>query len=221
MISGNSQKFCFRHTTGTTGLLYRCILLVRSESPQCLWLDLWLKVTAGQIGLSREASRRQMSSSNSLAPIDPLLAFSLVVSERESENIAPQDVVPGRAKGHKREDSGSAGGNGTFWHRAIWIYRQKNFKPAPRKGKWRQIRQLFLKWPFGIIVCWRILQMLLFISLFICWINNMLKWIKEFIVKSKFPSTPDSQKMKVPFPSSKWPVFKEIFYIYVLTYILY
>ena len=119
MISGNSQKFCFRHTTGTTGLLYRCILLVRSESPQCLWLDLWLKVTAGQIGLSREASRRQMSSSNSLAPIDPLLAFSLVVSERESENIAPQDVVPGRAKGHKREDSGSAGGNGTFWHRAI------------------------------------------------------------------------------------------------------
>jgi len=49
----------------------------------------------------------------------------------------------------------------------------------------------------------------------------MLKWIKEYIVKSKFPSTPDSQKLKVPFPRSKWPVFKEIFYIYVLTYILY
>ena len=51
--------------------------------------------------------------------MDPLLAFSLVVSERESENIAPQDVVPGRIKGHKREESGSVGGNGTFWHRAI------------------------------------------------------------------------------------------------------
>ena len=89
MISGNSQKFCFRHTTGTTGLLYRCILLIRSESPQCLWLDLWLKVTAGQIGLSREASRRQMSSYNSLAPIDPLLAFSLVVSERVREHCTP------------------------------------------------------------------------------------------------------------------------------------
>lgn len=175
MISGNSQKFCFDHTTGMTGLLYRCILLVRSESPQCLWLDLWLEVTAGQIGLGREGSRRQMSSPNSLAPTDPLLAFSLVMSKRESENIAPQDVVPGRAKEPKREDSGSSGGNGTLWHRAIWIYRQKNFKPAPRKGKQRKIRQLFLKWPFGIIVCWRILQMLLFIFLFICWINNMLK----------------------------------------------
>ena len=60
-----------------------------------------------------------MSSSNSLAPTDPLLAFSLVVSKRESENIAPQDVVPGRAKEPKREDSGSSGGHGTFWHRAI------------------------------------------------------------------------------------------------------
>ena len=60
-----------------------------------------------------------MSSSNSLAPMDPLLASSLVVSERESENIAPQDVVPGRVKGPKREESRSAGGNGTFWHRVI------------------------------------------------------------------------------------------------------
>ena len=107
------------HTLGRTGLLHRCTLLVRSESPQCLWLDLWLEVTAGQIGLGREGSRRQMSSSHFLAPMDPLLASSLVVSERESENIAPQDVVPGRAKGPKREESGSAGGNGTFWHRAI------------------------------------------------------------------------------------------------------
>ena len=54
-----------------------------------------------------------MSSSNSLAPMDPLLPFSLVVPERESENIAPQDVAPGRVKGRKREESGSAGGNGT------------------------------------------------------------------------------------------------------------
>ena len=163
------------HTLGRTGLLHRCTLLVRSESPQCLWLDLWLEVTAGQIGLGREGSRRQMSSSNSLAPMDPLLPFSLVVPERESENIAPQDVVPGRAKGPKREESGSAGGNGTFWHRAIWIYGQKNFKPAPRKGKQRQIRQLFLKWAIEIIVYLRLLQMLLFVSLFTCWIKYILK----------------------------------------------
>ena len=163
------------HTLGRTGLLHRCTLLVRSESPQCLWLDLWLEVTAGQIGLGREGSRRQMSSSNSLAPTDPLLAFSLVVSKRESENIARQDVVPGRAKEPKREDSGSSGGNGTFWHRAIWIYRQKNFKPAPRKGKQRQIRQLFLKWAIEIIVYLRLLQMLLFVSLFTCWIKYILK----------------------------------------------
>ena len=107
------------HRLVRTGLLHRCILPVRPESPQCLWLDLWLEVTAGQIGLGREGSRRQTSSSNSRARMDPLLASSLVVSERQSENTAPQDVVPGRAKGHKREESGSAGGNGTFWHRAI------------------------------------------------------------------------------------------------------
>ena len=167
------------HTLGRTGLLHRCTLLVRSESPQCLWLDLWLEVTAGQIGLGREGSRRQMSSSHFLAPMDPLLASSLVVSERESENIAPQDVVPGRAKGPKREESGSAGGNGTFWHRAIWIYGQKNFKPAPRKGKQRQIRQLFLKWPFGIIVCWRILQILLFVINFIIFVHLLNKQYAE------------------------------------------
>ena len=70
------------HRLVRTGLLHRCILPVRPESPQCLWLDLWLEVTAGQIGLGREGSRRQMSSSNFLVPMDPLLASSLVVSER-------------------------------------------------------------------------------------------------------------------------------------------
>ena len=131
--------------------------------------DSWSDRT-GQRGI-----QRQMSASNSLTPMDPLLASSLVVSERESENIVPQDAVPGRAKGPKREESGDAGGNGTFWHRAIWIYRQKNFKPAPRKGKQRQIRQLFLKRAFGIIVYLRLLQMLLFVFLFICWVKNILK----------------------------------------------
>ena len=121
MIPGNQSGVLLQthHRLGRTGLLHRCTLLVRPESPQGLWLDLWLEGTAGQIGQGREGSRRQMSASNSLTPMDPLLASSLVVSERESENIVPQDAVPGRAKGPKREESGDAGGNGTFWHRAI------------------------------------------------------------------------------------------------------
>ena len=116
MIPGNQSGVLLKthHRLGMTGLLHRCTLLVRPESPQGLWLDLWLEGTAGQIGLGREGSRRQMSASNSLTPMDPLLASSLVVSERESENIVPHDAVPGRAKGPKREESGSAGGNGTF-----------------------------------------------------------------------------------------------------------
>ena len=39
----------------------------------------------------------------------------------------------------------------------------------------RQIRQLFLKRAFGIIVYLRLLQMLLFVFLFICWVKNILK----------------------------------------------
>lgn len=69
-------------------------------------------------------------------------------------------------EGLKREESGSAGGTGTFLTQSCL-----NFKLAPRKGKWRKIGDLgncFLKWAFGIIVYWRILQMLLFVSLFIC-----------------------------------------------------
>ena len=72
--------------------------------------DSWSDRT-GQRGI-----QRQMSASNSLTPMDPLLASSLVVSERESENIAPQGwslAGPKDQKGKKVEMQGEMEHSGT------------------------------------------------------------------------------------------------------------
>ena len=121
MIPGNQSGVLLQthHRLGRTGLLHRCTLLVRPESPQGLWLDLWLEGTAGQIGQGREGSRRQMSASNSLTPMDPLLASSLVVSERESENIAPQGWSLAGPKDQKGKRVDLLGETEHFRHRVI------------------------------------------------------------------------------------------------------
>ena len=75
--------------------------------------DSWSDRT-GQRGI-----QRQMSASNSLTPMDPLLASSLVVSERESENIAPQEWSLAGPKDQKGKRVDLLGETEHFRHRVI------------------------------------------------------------------------------------------------------
>ena len=75
-----------------------------------------------------------MSSSNSLAPTD-LLASTLVGPEGESKNNGPHGCGLWQGQRTKKWRVDLQGGTQCFWCRAIWTYRQENFKLTPRKGK--------------------------------------------------------------------------------------
>lgn len=121
--------------------------------------DSWSDKT-GQRGI-----QEKMSSSNSLAPTDPLLAFSLVVSERSRENIAPRMWSLAGPKDQKGK--------------AVWIFKEMEHSGTElsefigRRTLSQHLEEemtnktIVLKWPFRMCLLENITNVIV-IFLFIC-----------------------------------------------------